>query len=221
MSKINSSRNGCKDVFRSFLVSNAIYDGEIEIPIIKPTDQVPNRLISFSKAMKTDDYNQWVHFYEDDAEFERVWNRPKVYLQRLKKFNGIITPDFSLYRDMPLVMQQWNTYRGKALGHWWQTQGMQVLPNVRTSDERSFDFSCNGVPRESPICIGTHGCLKVHEDRESFKSGLRHIIKTLDPSYVVIYGALPNDVADILVAEGITFKQFPSEYALSRKGVDC
>ena len=125
MSKINSIRSGCRDVFHSYLVSDAIYDGILEIPVIEPTDRLPDRLISFSKAMRTDDYDQWVHFYEDDGGFERVWNRPNYYLPQLKKFSGIITPDFSLYRDMPLVMQQWNTYRGKALGHWWQTQGMK------------------------------------------------------------------------------------------------
>lgn len=105
MSKINSTRSGCRDVFHSFLVSDATYDGDIEIPILRPTDKLPNRLISFSKAMRTDDYDQWVHFYEDDGGFERIWNRPNYYLPQLKKFNGVITPDFSLYRDMPLVMQ--------------------------------------------------------------------------------------------------------------------
>ena len=104
MSKINGVRSGCKDVFHSFLVNNATYDGVLEIPIIKPTNQLPNRLITFSKAMRTNDYDQWVHFYEDDSSFERIWNRPNYYLPLLKKFNGVITPDFSLYRDMPLVM---------------------------------------------------------------------------------------------------------------------
>ncbi len=71
------------------------------------------------------------------------------YLAKLKKFNGIITPDFSIYRDMPLVMQQWNTYRGKALGHWWQSNGLNVLPNVRYGDSRTYEFCCAGVPKNS------------------------------------------------------------------------
>ena len=109
MSNNNSVREERKDVFRSFLVNNATYDGFLEIPVIKPIDQLPNRLIPFSKAMKTNDYDQWVHFYENDCGFERVWNNPKRYLSRLKRFNGIITPDFRLYRNMMLVMQKWKT----------------------------------------------------------------------------------------------------------------
>lgn len=35
MSQINSTRSGCKDVFRAFLVKNATYSGEQEIPCLK------------------------------------------------------------------------------------------------------------------------------------------------------------------------------------------
>lgn len=219
MSKTNCARSGCRDVFHAYLVTDATYDGDLEIPMIRPTDQLPNRLISFSKAMNTDDYDQWVHFYEDDGGFERVWNKPKNYLQRLKRFKGIITPDFSLYRDMPLVMQQWNTYRGKALGHWWQTQGMMVLPNVRTADERSFPFSCYGVPHHAPICMGTHGCLKIREERKLFKAGLLYVVNELSPSHIVLYGAIPEDVMEICTARNVKILHFPSEFALSREGV--
>lgn len=109
--------NNCRDVFRSFLVKNADYSGEIELPIIRTSVLIPNRVITFSKAMAKgmNDYNQWVIFYEHDENFERLWNTPNKYLAKLKKFNGVISPDFSLYRNMPLVMQMWNTYRGRAL----------------------------------------------------------------------------------------------------------
>lgn len=219
MSRVNGIRSGCRDVFHAFLVHDATYDGILEIPVIQPTDQLPNRLISFSKAMKTADFNQWVHFYEDDSGFERVWNRPNYYLPLIKKFNGVITPDFSLYRDMPLVMQQWNTYRGKALGHWWQTQGIAVLPNVRTADSRSFPFSCYGVPHESIICMGTHGCMRIREDRELFKAGLSYVLNEIVPSDIVFYGSVPNDIIELCAARNVTVLQFPSEFALSRKGV--
>jgi len=221
MSKKNCTRTGCKDVFHSYLVSDANYEGDLEIPLIRPTDKLPNHLISFSKAMHTDNYDQWVHFYEDDGGFERIWNRPSYYLPKLKQFNGVITPDFSLYRDMPLVMQQWNTYRGKALGHWWQTEGMEVLPNVRTSDPRSFQFSCDGVPHRSTICVGSYGCLKVRKDRELFKEGLEFVIRKLRPLNIVIYGSLPKDILEICEAGSVNVLQFKSEFALSREGVSA
>ena len=115
MSRINSARSGCKDVFRSFLVKNASYEGHLEIPRIEYGLYRPKKLIPFSKCISSSDYRCWVHFYEDDASFERIWNNPQKYLTVLKKYSGVICPDFSLYRDMPLVMQFWNIYRSRAI----------------------------------------------------------------------------------------------------------
>ena len=103
MSKENNARSGCKDVFHAFLVTNATYDGDLEMPCIKSVDKVPNKLIVFSKAIRSKDLNGFVHFFEDDVNFERVWKQPNKYLPILERFDGVITPDFSLYRDMPLV----------------------------------------------------------------------------------------------------------------------
>ena len=136
-----------KDVFHAFLVKKANYDGIEEIPCIETSKIVPKRLILFSKAMKTNDYDQWVVFYEYDSEFVRLWNNPYRYLEKLKKFKGVITPDFSLYRNMPLVMQKWSTYQGKAIGVWLQNEGVEVIPNVRFADERSYSFCFAGVEK--------------------------------------------------------------------------
>ena len=102
------------DVFHSFLVENADYEGYFELPKIKTTNIIPEKLVTFSKAMARtwNDFDCWVMFYEHDVNFERLWRNPKKYLNKLKKFRGIISPDFSLYRNMPLCMQMWNTYRG-------------------------------------------------------------------------------------------------------------
>ena len=71
-----------RDVFHSFLVGNADYDGFFEMPVIKTSDQLPDKVVTFSKAMsKTwNDFDCWVAFYEDDVRFERLWNNPKQYL---------------------------------------------------------------------------------------------------------------------------------------------
>ena len=80
MSENNCTRSGCKDVFHAFLVKNAQFDTDLEIPRISPESALPERLVSFSKAVAGSDYDQWVHFYEDDANFERLWNKPNKYL---------------------------------------------------------------------------------------------------------------------------------------------
>ena len=222
MSKINSTRSGCKDVFRAFLVKNAQFASDLEIPCIAPEAGLPDRMISFSKAISNTDYDQWVHFYEDDAGFERIWNNPKKYLPILRKFKGVISPDFSLYRDMPLIMQQWNTYRGRAIGHWLQENGIPVIANVRWSDERTYGLSCTGVAKGGTIAVGSHGCIKLMRERRHFAAGLAYAVKTLEPKTIIVYGTAPDSVFGSYRRAGIAIFQFDSSYAVShRKAVNA
>lgn len=201
----------CKDVFNAFLVSDSDYDGEFEIPVINSTNERPNKLIPFSKSLTAKNFDCWVHFYEHDYKFIRVWDNPRKYLARLKKFNGIITPDFSLYRDMPLNMQIFNTYMGKALGHWWQSNGLNVIPNVRFADERSYKFCCDGVPKHSIISVGSLGCMRKLQEREIFKRGLEFVTHYLEPSCIVVYGSAPEEIFKCCRESEVEILQFDSE----------
>lgn len=213
--------NTVYDVFHAFLVKNAEYDGRIELPCIRTSDEIPNQLIPFSRAMEkaTVDFNQWVMFYEHDVKFERLWHNPKQYLQKLKKFKGIISPDFSLYRNMPLVMQEWNTYRGRALAHWLQENGIAVIPNVRFNDARTYEFCYDGIEKDKTVAVGTHGCIKRTEDKKLFKSGLEEMVKRLSPKTIIVYGAAPDDIFGQYAKRGIDIIPFESEFSKSRKRV--
>ena len=213
----NCTRVGCKDVLRSFLVANATYESDLEIPRIKAEHTVPTKLIPFSKAIRSTDYSAWVHFFEDDVNFERLWNRPNKYLPILQKFAGVITPDFSLYRDMPLVMQQWNIYRSRALGHWLQENGVQVIVNVRWGDKRTYPVCCSGVPNNAVICVGSHGCIKLTRERNHFSTGLNYVVRTLHPKTIIVYGAVPEDIFEQYTDAGISIIHFESDFNVTHK----
>ena len=219
MSKNNGTRSGCKDVFNAFLVRDAEFDGILEIPCIKTGIFKPKKLISFSKCIRAREYDSWVHFYEDDAAFERIWNNPQKYLSVLSRFEGVISPDFSLYRDMPLVMQCWNIYRNHAIATWLQNNGIKVIPNIRFGDERTFTTACLGIEKYGTIAIGSHGCIKVIKDREKFVAGLDYVVQTVEPRIIIVYGSAPNYIFDKYRNKGIIILQFDSEFASSRKKV--
>lgn len=219
MSAINSQRKSCKDVFNAFLVVVARYAGLFEFPVINRTNWIPNRLIAFSKAVSSNDYDQWIHFFEDDYLFERIWRNPARYLNIFKRFNGVILPDFSLYRDMPFVMQLWNIYRSRAIGCWLQRHGIKVIVNIRFGDQRTYKICCDGISKNSTIAIGTHGTIKNITDREIFVEGLKVIIKRLQPTVIIIYGSFPRYLWELCADANIEIHQFESDYALSHKGV--
>lgn len=217
MSQKNCTRSGCKDVFHSFMVQNASYESNLEIPRIAPEATLPTRLIPFSKSVSGTDYDAWIHFYEDDAAFERLWNAPRRYLPILKRYRGVIAPDFSLYRDMPLVMQHWNIYRSHAVAAWLQSEGIPVIANVRWGDERTYDICCAGVPRKSAISVGSHGCIKLVRERECFKRGLSYVIKKLRPQTIVVYGTAPDNIFNEYRNAGIRIIQFDSDYSVAHR----
>ena len=211
MAKENVNRSSCRDVFNAFMVSDAEYAGKYEFPVLFPTYKIPNRLIAFTDALKTKDYNQWVHFYQDDADFERIWRQPRTYLPILKKFKGVILPDFSTYRDMPLAMQIWNIYRSRAVGHWLQSEGIDIIVNIRYGDERTYDICCDGVSQNCVIAVGSHGTIKVTDDRKFFLQGLDHVIERLKPSAIIVYGSASDAYFFKYKEMGIPIHQFDSD----------
>lgn len=54
-------------------------------------------------------------------------------------------PDFSLYREMPLAMQIWNTYWNRTIAYWLQSNGVDIVPNVRWGDERTYRLAFEGL----------------------------------------------------------------------------
>ena len=217
MSQMNCTRSGCKDVYHAYMVQNAAYDGKLEIPCIKPEIRLPEKLIPFSKAVSGTDYSAWVHCYEDDKAFERLWNNPGKYLPVLKRYKGVISPDFSLYRDMPLAMQHWNLYRSHAVGSWLQENGIPVIANVRWGDERTFDTCCCGVPKNAAIAVGSHGCIKLRREREFFSAGLKHVINVLNPKTIIVYGTTPEAIFGQYREAGIRILQFDSDFMTAHK----
>ncbi|MCI7124089.1 DUF4417 domain-containing protein [Mogibacterium sp.] len=219
MNKKNYLRKNCKDVFKSFLVENATYNGYFEFPRIYPCEEIPNKLIPFSKSISCTNHNQWIHFYEDDYLIERIWNNPTRYLKTIKKYNGVILPDFSIYRDMPYAQQLWNIYRSRAIGSYLQTNGINVIPNIRYGDKRTYGCVCDGISKNSIIAIGTHGTLKNRADRNNFINGLDTVIQTLQPTTIVAYGCTPENIFSRPSLSEIQIVNFESDIYTSHKEV--
>lgn len=90
-------------------------DGPFEMPVIKKTLHIPYELIGFNEATSSKHYQSGIHMFIDDYQFERIWNTPERYVNVLKQYDCVLTPDFSLYMDMPRAMKVWNIYRSRSI----------------------------------------------------------------------------------------------------------
>lgn len=188
--------------FKMELVKGARLVGDYDFPMLAPSTGLATRAIPFDKASKTKDRNQWVHFYIDDHRFEGIWSDPNRYLPMLKSYDGVISTDFSVYTNLPLSMQIWNTYRNRALAFWLQSNGIDVIPNVQWGDERSYAFCFDGIPKGSTVAISTNGCISSKHDRFYFKKGLHKMIEAVKPAAIINYSNMPDDIFAPVIAQG-------------------
>ena len=52
-----------------------------------------------------------VHFFIDDYQFDALWRNVDRYVDKLRQFQYVLTPDFSTYTDFPKAIQIYNHYR--------------------------------------------------------------------------------------------------------------
>ena len=167
-----------------------------QIPIIKRQDQIPDRLIRFSDIAHIKDYQAGVHFFIDDYRFECLWNCFQKYVCRLSKYQFVLSPDYSLYTNMPHAQQIWNTYRSRLLGAAMQSLGINIIPSVSWSDTSSFDFCFDGIERNSVVAISTRGICRKKEFLDLFLEGFNAMVRKIDPKAIIVYGIIPELLQD-------------------------
>lgn len=163
-------------------------EGYFQMPIIEGEEHIPEGLVGFNYALNKGDKSMGVHFYVDDYQFERIWNDPHKYIDVLKDFDCVLTPDFSLYMDMPMSMKIWNVFRSRLIGQIMQDEGLTVIPTVSWAEEATFDFCFDGLPENSVLSISTIGVKRDKNAFEIWKAGVTELLKRKKPSLLLIYG---------------------------------
>jgi hypothetical protein len=180
--------NTALHTIESYFANSYKVDGKFDLPVIRKQDiDLKNlNLIRFSSIVKDEkkDLDATVHFFEPDERFDEVWKNPVSYLAELGQYKQVMTPDFSMYYDMPLVFQLLNVFRSRWCGAYWQEQGLTVIPTVSWSDEWSFEFCFDAIEFGSVVAVATLG---VRDCKDGFMLGFSEMCKALDPEVVICY----------------------------------
>lgn len=195
-----NERHRTNDTYNLGIMDNENVSDFWQMPIIKNDNFIPSKVIGFNYAKTSKEKNVGIHFYLDDYQFERLWNKPEEYVDILKQYECILSPDFSLYMDMPMPMKIWNIYRSRLIGQYYQSQGIKVIPTLSWAEEETFEFCFEGIPKGSIVSISTIGVKKNKEALKIWKTGVDELIKRIEPSTILIYGGkLDYDYGDIEV----------------------
>ena len=173
--------------------------GFYQMPIIKAQNAEPENLISFNYVLSTKKTKCGVHFYIDDYQFERIWNSPQEYIEKLRNYECVFTPDFSLYMDMPMAMKIWNVYRSKLIGQMMQDVGITVIPTLQWAEKETFAFCFDGIEQGGTVSVSSIGVKKDKEAKQIWYDGMDEAIKKIKPSKILVYGGdigynFPKDI---------------------------
>lgn len=159
-----------------------------QMPVIRNDGYTPEKLIGFNYAKTSKDKACGIHFFIDDYQFERIWASPEKYVDVLSKYECILSPDFSLYMDMPMPMKIWNVYRSRQIGAFYQSKGIKVIPTISWAEEETFCFCFEGIPEGSIVAVSTIGVKENKNAIAIWRDGMDAMIERIKPRMILCYG---------------------------------
>lgn len=140
-----------------------------------------------------------IHHFVDDYRFRATYTQPDNCIEKYSQYAFVLTPDFSLYADMPLWLQLESVAKNRWVGAFWQSRGLTTIPTVSWSTSRSFDFCFDGIERGSIVAISTLGC---HASKINFLKGYNAMLDYLNPEAIICYGSpFPHMNGNLVVVE--------------------
>ena len=177
-----------QELVRNEFLYHNMSAGKYEFPIIKKQNIDVNKIkfLSFVDAKKDDNENKdkTIHFFTYDWKFEKVYQNADEELEKLKQYYAVLSPDFSIFTNMPLALQIESIFKNRWCGAYWQSKGLKVIPTVSWGDERSFHFCFDGIEEGSIVAVSTYYRENCEEE---FMLGYNEMLKRIKPSMVLCY----------------------------------
>jgi hypothetical protein len=202
---------------KSYLIEGIQPSGQWGMPTIFRSNANPNLLIPFDKAVSGKDHNGWVHFFIHDSRFSKLLKDPWRYLSVLAKYDGVVSPDRSVFWGYPLYRQLWSICQSREIGAWLQRNGIPVIPCVRWGKAETYSFAFDGIEPGGTVAVGTAGAMREKEAREVFEAGFGPMLDVVAPRRIVVYGSRNSAVFEEAEKRGVKIVQFDTETAKAFK----
>ena len=164
--------------------------GKWNIPLVKNQniDLRDVQLVACSDTRANDNEvnkKRGVHFFVDDFRFESIYNNPERSFDKYSQYAFLLTPDYSLYADMPLWKQIESVAKNRWVGAYWQSKGLIVIPTIAWSSPRSYEFCFDGVEQNGTVAVGMVGCKR---NMSGFMRGYNAMLEKLHPETIIVFG---------------------------------
>ena len=177
------------DIFKLYYWHGATLVGKYRMPQLKPTQSIPHDVIGFNERNSVNNpENHWVDFFIDDALFESFWNHPDKSFPSLRRFEGIVTTDYSMHPEFLPAQNIWNCTRNRVMAYYLQNSGFDVVPVATWCTSDDFEWCFDGLPEESSIAISSNGCMSNPYSKKILLQGVDVLQKQKNPTNLIVCG---------------------------------
>lgn len=177
------------DIFKLYYWHGATLVGRYRLPQLEPNRLIPRNVISFNERKgKSHPETCWIDFFIDDTLFENFWNHPEMSFDNLRKYEGLITTDYSMLPEMLPGQIIWNCTRNRIMAFYLQQQGFNIIPVASWSNSDDFDWCFDGLPEDSSIAISSNGCMSSPYGKRILLGGVAELQKRKKPYKLIVCG---------------------------------
>ena len=189
-------------------------EGKHGIPKIEPCE-LPEieRWAPFNDLSRKIDKAEGLQMYVDDYRIGRLWQSPLRYIDGLRRAGAVLTPDYSIYTDVPSALGIYNHYRKHWLGAYWQQCGLTVIPTICWGGDETFDWCFDGEPHNAPVSVSSVGTQRKADTKSAFMRGYDSMLERLNPSLILFFGHVPAEARGNILHVDAFYHQFEQRRA--------
>jgi hypothetical protein len=164
--------------------------------------------IGFEQKPKKGMFNI-AHFYRPDRLFWPIWNSPAKYLKKLKSFQAVCSPDFSLYMDDNVAVQLYSIYQSRWLTNYFILNEINVIHTGMWGVDMESEFL--GLPTGDIFTVDTPNRKQIAsiDSEAQYCEGLRELLRVAKPKKLLVYGVFNRIEKEVV--EGTSYIEFKKD----------
>lgn len=134
--------------------------GKYKFPQLAQVNYLPEEPVypfNYLKSTLTKGH-YWYHCFTAERNFHRLYNCFQDYVELLRQAKGIISADFSLFRDYPEEVLIAKCRANRLVDYALQQAGIPMIPTAGFAGESSWEWCFDGLPKNSTVAVTTN-CL--------------------------------------------------------------
>ncbi|MBR3498401.1 MAG: DUF4417 domain-containing protein [Selenomonadaceae bacterium] len=133
----------------------------------------------------------WYHCFTAERNFHRLYNSFSDYVELLRQAKGIISADFSLFRDYPEEVLIAKCRANRLVDYALQQAGIPMIPTAGFAGESSWEWCFDGLPHNSTVAVTTNCLGRDREAHRLFIGGINAMVEKIHPTAIVVCGKVP------------------------------